>query len=520
MDSRQNDAYPGARPAGPTVAAVAADGALGLRVLVGGTGLDRLVLAAHTSELSDPGPWLRGGELLMTTGLALDTDPVALTGYVERLVAAGTACLAVGTGTALTHAEVPTALVRAAQRYGLPLLEVPEQTPFLAVTETVFARLAAARYAEQLRALKAQRALTAAAVHPGGVPAVAAALADLTGLSVLVTDVEGGPVGSAGGDLEGLTTDLAGELERLRGHGVQATASVLRPGRDVRVQPLGSRRLRGFVVCGGATPPGPFERQLVSAAVVLLTLELERLRGAGDADRRRRSDVATALLAAELPDAAAADLLASIGLRATAVRAVVLHLPPVAELERVIDLLMPQLPGLLVAERTGEVVLLVADAPPDLVAIVEAATDRAPTGIGGPVRPGAASRSARQAARAAQVARGAGSGVVDVLGFASLQLLLALEAGAPGAVAAYAGAVLGPLDAAGVRGKTLSASVRAFLERNGSWEEAAAQLGVHRHTLRQRLRRVEELTGRRLDSGRDRMELLLAFEARDLELPD
>jgi len=65
----------------------------------------------------------------MTTGLALDTDPVALTGYVERLVAAGTACLAVGTGTALTHAEVPTARVRAAQRYNLPLLEVPEQTP-------------------------------------------------------------------------------------------------------------------------------------------------------------------------------------------------------------------------------------------------------------------------------------------------------------------------------------------------------------------------------------------------------
>jgi len=508
-----------AGPAGPTVATVAADASLGLRVVVGGAGLDRLVLAAHTSELSDPGPWLRGGELLMTTGLTLDTDPAALAGYVERLSVAGIACLAVGTGIALTHAEVPAALVDAAQSYGLPLLEVPERTPFLAVTEMVFAGLAAARYAEQLRALEAQRVLIAAAVHPGGVPAVAAALAALTGLSVLVTDLAGEPLGSAGGDLKGLAADLSGELERLSAHGMQATASIGRPGRDVRVQPLGSRRLRGFVVCGGAVAPGPFERQLVAAAVVLLTLELERLRGAGDADRRRRSDVATALLAAELPDPAAADLLASVGLRASTVRAVVLHLPAAADLEGVVDLLTPRLPGLLVTERAGEVLLLVADPPPDLVAVIDAATERAPAGVGGPVRPGAAARSARQAARAGQVAAAATSGAIDVLELASLRLLLTLDMGASGAVAAYVASVLGPLDAAGLRGEALSVSLRTFLEHNGSWEEAAAQLGVHRHTLRQRLQRVEELTGRRLNTGRDRMELLLAFEARDLELP-
>ena len=101
-----------------------------------------------------------------------------------------------------------------------------------------------------------------------------------------------------------------------------------------------------------------------------------------------------------------------------------------------------------------------------------------------------------------------------------MQLLLALDVGLPGAVAAYAGVVFWPLNGAGTRGEALAASLRAFLEHNGSWEEAAAQLGVHRHTLRQRLRRVADLTGRRLDSGRDRMELLLAFEARDLGLLD
>jgi purine catabolism regulator len=506
-----------------TVASVAADRALGLRVLVGGDGLAGRVLAAHTSELPDPCPWLHGGELLMTTGLALDTAPTALRGYVERLAAAGIACLAVGTGSSLSHAEVPAPLVQAAEACGLPLLEVPERTPFLAVTEAVYARLAAARYAEQVRALDAQRALTAAAVHPGGVQAVVTALADVTGLAVLVTDAAGIAVGSAGEDVAGLRTDLDAELARLSAHGLHATASVVRPGRDVRVLPLGSQRLQGFVACGAPVPPGPFERQLVAAAVVLLTLELERLRGAADGHRRRRSDVATALLAAELPDAAAADLLASVGVRAAPLRAAVLR--PAAGtdhvhlVDRLLDRLAAALPDVLVSERPDEIVALVVDAPADLVALLRAAADGTPLGVGAPVRPGAAVRSARQASRAARSAAGSGAGVVDVLALPSLQLLLGLDAAAPGAVAAYTAAVLGPLDDAGPRGAALAASARAFLERNGSWEEAAAHLGVHRHTLRQRLRRVEELTGRRLDSGRDRMELLLALEARDLELP-
>jgi len=59
-------------------------------------------------------------------------------------------------------------------------------------------------------------------------------------------------------------------------------------------------------------------------------------------------------------------------------------------------------------------------------------------------------------------------------------------------------------------------SLQAFLERNARWEAAAAELFVHRHTLRYRMRKVEELTGRDLTSARDRMELFLALRARDL----
>ena len=59
----------------------------------------------------------------------------------------------------------------------------------------------------------------------------------------------------------------------------------------------------------------------------------------------------------------------------------------------------------------------------------------------------------------------------------------------------------------------LVASLAAWLSRHGQWDAAAADLGVHRHTLRYRMRRVEEILGRSLDDPDVRMELWLALKA-------
>jgi PucR family transcriptional regulator, purine catabolism regulatory protein len=508
---------------GPTVGAIVDDRRLGLTVLAGSQGRGRQVLAAHTSELRDPTPWLHGGELLMTTGLSLDADETALADYVDRLADAGVACLAVGTGETLTHAQVPPSMVTAAERRGLPLLEVPERTAFLAVTEAVYAGLARAQYGEQMRALDAQRTLTAAAVHPGGVTAIAASFAALTGTAVLVTDLGGAPLAAAPASATSLLADLRPQLDRLRAHGLAATASVQEPGRDVRVQPLGAQRLRGFVACALSTPPGPFERQLTAAAVGLLTLELERLQTVGDVDRQRRAQAARRLLAGPVSDDVADQLLSALGLRAQTVRAVTVRGAATScgatpDTELAVELLTRLLPSVLVTEHEDGVTLLVPDPPEDLAELVTRATSEPgprllAAGLGGEVRPGCAERSARQSRRGAQLAREHG-GVVDVQQLASTRLLLTLPSS--GAVLAFADAVLGPVEQSGARGDALLASLRVFLECNGVWDEAAARLGVHRHTLRQRIRRVEQLTGRRADSGRDRMELLLAFEARDV----
>src|SRR5512144_1186008 len=88
---------------------------------------EREIRWMHISELLDPTPWLSGGELLLTTGMAL-TGPDQIRAYLERLVRHQLAGLGFGTG--FGHASVPPALVQAAEQHGFPLFEVPYEVPF------------------------------------------------------------------------------------------------------------------------------------------------------------------------------------------------------------------------------------------------------------------------------------------------------------------------------------------------------------------------------------------------------
>jgi purine catabolism regulator len=96
----------------------------------------------------------------------------------------------------------------------------------------------------------------------------------------------------------------------------------------------------------------------------------------------------------------------------------------------------------------------------------------------------------------------------------AFQLLLSLQD--DDALRLYCDSVLGPLEEGGDYGDELTRSLEAFIENNGQWEKAARKLFCHRHTLRYRIRRVEELTGRDLGAARDRIEFWLALRAREL----
>ena len=97
----------------------------------------------------------------------------------------------------------------------------------------------------------------------------------------------------------------------------------------------------------------------------------------------------------------------------------------------------------------------------------------------------------------------------------SFQLLLALQD--DDALRLFCDSILAPIEQGeGAYGGELMRSLEAFIECNGQWERAARQLYCHRHTLRYRIRRVEELTGRSLDSARDRIDFWLALRGREL----
>jgi PucR family transcriptional regulator, purine catabolism regulatory protein len=97
----------------------------------------------HSTELLDPTPWLRGGELLLTTGLQLQGAKPQRE-FVERLAEREIAGLGFGTG--FVHRKVPAAILNAARKRGFPLFEVPYELPFIAITERVFAQLLNERY--------------------------------------------------------------------------------------------------------------------------------------------------------------------------------------------------------------------------------------------------------------------------------------------------------------------------------------------------------------------------------------
>ena len=122
---------------------------------------------------------------------------------------------------------------------------------------------------------------------------------------------------------------------------------------------------------------------------------------------------------------------------------------------------------------------------------------------------------ARCALEASAFANGDAPEVASYADLGAYQLLLSVQD--DDALTLYCESVLGPIEnGEGEYGGELIKSLEAFLDQNGQWEKASRQLYCHRHTLRYRIRRIEELTGRDLSSARDRIEFWLALQAREL----
>ncbi len=505
----------------PSVRAVTDLPGLGLRRLAGPDGRDRPVRWVAVSELDDPRPFLEGGELLLSTGMRLPADdPVALDGFVQRLVEAEVAAFGLGVG--LSHAAAPTALVEAADRRGLPLLEVPAPTPFIAVSKAVSALLAAEEYDAMARGFETQRELTRAALRPDGAGAVVARLARALDGWVLELDPDGAVVHASPRGAGDRAPELAAEVAALRARGLLAATALGGSDEQVGLRPLGARgRVRGFLVVGTAAPLDRTEQSLVSVAVSLLSLDVERDDPA-DAVRAGVQRAALDLLTAGAdPGALPLDGLGWAWLVDSALRVVVVS-GPAAQRTAAVEALRaaPGAADRVVVVGPDELTVLVRDEPGPLATATSCLVGLT-AGGSGPARL-ADLRTARQqarrasgGARAAAGARGGGGTAGGpVRWFDRLVgdgLLAAVD---PQAGQAFAESLLAPLE--GRRGD-LVGSLAAWLRHHGSWDAAAAELGVHRHTLRDRMRRVEELLGRPLDDPDLRAEAWLAIRLRTMD---
>ena len=506
----------------PSLRQIAGLDRLGLRVVggidaEGGDGLagwDRPVRWVAVSELEDPRPFLEGGELLLTTGMRLGArDAKGFAAYAGRVVEAGAVALGVGVG--LSHPSVPATWAKAAHRVGLPLLEVPPGTPFIAVSKAVSEMLAAEEYDAMARAFDAQRDLTRAALGRDGAAAVVALLARHLGGWALLLDADGAVLAAAPESEAGRAADrahrLAGDLADLRARGPRTAMALSTAGEHISLQPLGAGdRVRGALAVGVPQPIDRVGQSLVGVAVSLLTLAAERDDPADVARAEVRAAALGLALAGADVDALPLQALGWEWLRGP-LRVVAAGPGPGAD--QAARRLLPgpgQRPAVGVAaapQADGGLVAVIADRP-EVRAVAEEAFSDGPAGGSGP---GLAEDLPEHVVRARRALAGAREDGIRWHGEAGRAGLLAVVD--PSAGAGFAEVVLAPL--AGRRHDLLP-SLDAWLAHNGQWDVAAAALGVHRHTLRYRMRRVEELLGRPLDDAGVRAELWYALRL----LPD
>ena len=494
---------------------------LALRLVAGEANAGRPVRWVHASELEDPTPWLKGGELLLTTGAAVGATPARQRGYLRRLADAGLAGLGFGLG--FSHDRVPRALVTTAEQVGFPVFEVPYPVPFIAITEAVFTRLVAEQYDVLQRAVDAEQGLTRSAMDGEGVSGIAAALGRATAGWALLLDLHGMPLAATSPAARQRVSRIWDELKTSRPEGTGFSVTLLDRGHHVSVQPVGAQgRVEAFLAFGKPEAPSQFDRIVAAHALSVFAIELAKSRAVAEAERRLQGDFFDALAAGATPPTEIARGLSRFGFTREA-RVVVLSFEggEAADLAYACeDELSRAAAAYLISRHDAGAHVLVAEEPSrDLDDLRKRVEERlgAPVrvGAGGAVDPVEAGRSLREARYALQVCRLEGWGSAGFEDLGTYRLLLSMAE--PDALRAFADSMLAPLDAYDrAQGGELQASLLAFLQHNARWETAAAELFVHRHTLRYRMRKVEELTGRDLSSSFDRMEFWLALRAREL----
>jgi hypothetical protein len=482
---------------------------LGLRVLVGDDGaLDRPVMAVRVTDLPDPSRYLNGGELVLS-GLVWHAGAESSQRFVGTLARAGVTALAAGEAAL---GGVPADLVEACERHGVPLLSVPTTVSFQAIVDAAVPAVWTERAAGLSTALTRHRTMVSAIGSGAHLADLLAPVAAQLGLQCWVLN--------GAGRLRAGTGKLSQDRCAAAMKAFYTKQKLPAAAGDLTIHRVGGSVAVPFAAWCLVTRGGP--QSAVDELISLVELEQASLDERGRIERRLLADLVYAAASESDPAAVRAHLTAC-GLRPDQATTVI-----AARLDDGAD----------DAQRNGLTLLeQLLCAPATAYGKTAVAVVSARDGLLDWVRAGLASvlpalRRSRFAIGVSSVAPtaaeigGALQQAVTVLPLAAAlpdrATLLAndeitshrlLLAAVPAPTRqAFHDQLLGPLLAYDQRKRIgLVPTLRAFLAASGSWQECAEQLHIHVNTLRYRLRRIEQLTGRDLQRFDHRVDLYLAL---------
>ncbi len=485
-----------------TLAKLAADPALRLRILVSNGNLDEAVRGVHGSDLEHPAQYVLPGELLLTNGLWLgQVDPHR---WVEEARAAGVA--AIGYGVSNFSPVVPEGLVEACRALGIVLVEVPEDMSFSTIGERLLEHNHSEVASVRLQLTRLRRLLQDLARGEGH-GAVLELLRRETRLDVWLV----GPGGRS------LTTEAPPDD--------RAARAAARAARRGEVPCAITSQLSAFGVADALSTTAVIvgaplaeisddARLVIEQATAYLVLEDTRQRE-HEALRSRMAEELLGLLSdGELGQRGLSTRLAALGLRADAELTV---LACSNSLRDVVYAAMGCPAPCVSATHRGLGVLLVQSDDEEIVeAIAELIRDGGDDPVLGAGRTSAGGNGLRRALAEAVSAHKLacralpGERVVRRLEVGSHRLLLDFVDA--DVLRAYRETVLGAIERwDDERGSQLLETLAAFFANDCHWRKTAAALHIHHNTLHYRLDKIAQLTGRSVDSAESRVDFALAL---------
>ncbi|WP_423185037.1 PucR family transcriptional regulator [Arthrobacter sp. NyZ413] len=480
---------------------------------LGAPQLDEPISWVHSSDLEDPTPFLDAGQLLLTDGTQFPAEGEfrKYDEYVGRLRGHGIAGL--GFATQVIHGTLPPALEDACRNHGLPLLEVPDRTPFIAIIRMVADYLAREEHSRAEWSLQAQRAISRAALRPDGLTSILGELERQLHSWVALYDAAGNyvrmprnrPVPS------NIAAEVTAKVRAALDQGTRSASHLNIGGQPVTLQTLGRKgSLRGVLVLGAIEPLDPARTDIVNSVIGLASLALEQARTLDTARRHLRAGVFEQLVAGSTEVAARTarqvwGQLPREPLFVTASR----QENPAPNLLEALELLADDYRGaVFYALRSDLLVVLAGRQHQDKV--LELLQRHGPCGISSQTTMEALPGALEEASRALRRATELGRAAVEFSELSNSGMLGLLREEKAGPVAR---GLLQPLIAHDAAERTeLLATVREWFANDCVWDKTARRLGVHRHTLRNRVGAAGRILGLNLDGMRDRLELFAAVQ--------